>query len=244
VRLTLLALTTTLVFILPGCSTLPKATNAAGEREAPRRIDVAAEALQRSVHVEVLLNGNVISSGHGVVVRPGLVATAVHVVDRVPNHAELRVRNLFGQALATPSAGGHRDQLDGALLHVFNPEQLGLPASLTSARLCEYPIQSGQSLLVVTGNAATPTHGSPDHVAYAAGRPNGTDRITHALPPGASGSGVYDAESGCLAGVVSQRRRVDSTVGTSTPQLHTTRLTPAADIRLLLQRLEAGQSPQ
>lgn len=242
-RLTTLSLS--LLLILPGCSTIPSASSGARDADpAPNRLDVAADALQRSVHVEVWLDGKVITSGHGVFVRPGLVATAMHVVDRVPDYAELRVRNLHGHAQASPNAGGHRDQIDGALLYVFEPQLLGPPASLPDATLCAVPIEPGQPLRVATGNSATLTHGSPDHVTYRAGRAVGTDHITHALPPGASGSGVFDVASGCLAGVVSQRRRLDATVGDATPQLHTTRLTPASEIALLLERLDLGKSAQ
>lgn len=226
---------------LMGCATVPQPQSATpSQAPAAAAEPVEVQALLRSVHVEVLLDGQVITAGHGTFVRPGIVATAVHVVDHVPDYAELRVRNLVGQAVASPYVGGHRDGLDGALLFVHEPARMGPAANLPPLSTCETPLQAAQPVLVATGNAVVRSHGSPDHAA-AAGQ--GTDHITHDLPPGASGSAVFDATTGCLAGVISQRRRQTSSVGDAAPKLHTTRMTTAAELQVLIDRLPASAQP-
>lgn len=233
-----------LLLLLPlsliGCTTLPASQSAKDTPKiAPTAQRAEGEALQRSVRVEVVLDGKVITSGHGTFVRPGIVATAVHVVDHVPDFAELRVRNLAGQAVASPYVGGHREGLDGALLFVHEPAGMGAAASLPPLPICTQPIQSAQPVVVAIGNSAIRSHGSPDHLSPGAG----TDHLTHDLPEGASGSGVFDAATGCLAGLVSQRRGLDVQVGDGAAKLHTTRLTTAAEIQVLIDRLPPRETP-
>lgn len=235
-------LATTLLLPLVGCSMTSRTRADQPSANAPGA-DVAVDAAQRAVFVEVVLDGKVIISGHGSFVRPGIVATAVHVVDRVPDYASLRVRNQLGEALASPHVGGHRDGIDAALLYVHGPDPLGAAAALPPLTVCSTPTRPSQPLLVATGNSVTPSHGSPDLVHRSPGSDQDeTDYLTHELPAGASGSGVFDAATGCLAGVVSQVRRQDATIGASTAALHVTRITPAAEIQVLIDRLpQSGQ---
>jgi hypothetical protein len=229
----IVALTT--LTLLAGCASTGRPVREDSHvAPAPRAED---EAALRSVHVEVLLDGKVITSGHGTFIRPGIVATAVHVVDHVPDYASLRVRNRLGASPASPHVGGHRDHLDGALLYVHEPASMGTAALAPPLAVCTEPLRPGQRVLISTGDSVSPSHGSPDLVY----RPQGAERdatqhLTHELPPGASGSGVF-AETGCLAGLVSQVRRQEVAVASTESELHVTRITPAAELQVLVDRL-------
>lgn len=232
-------LTASLIFLLAGCSSL--SSTRTQQPDATAGSDASGDAAVRAVFVEVVLDGKIITSGNGTFIRPGIVATAVHVVDRVPDYAVLRVRNLLGEATASPYVGGHRDGIDAALLYVHGPETLGRAAALPPLAVCSEPTRPSQRLLVATGQGVTPSHGSPDLVHRPMGsQQDATDYLTHELPPGASGSGVFDAETGCLAGVVSQVRRQDTKVATSSAVLHVTRITPAEEIQVLVDRLPSS----
>jgi len=225
------------VLLVAACAHAPRQA-AEPEPASATRLHTG-DFLDRAVFVEVMLGEQALSRGHGFVVGPGLVASAAHVVDEVPNGGHIRVSGLNWSRNATPWVGGSPEDIDGVLLYVHGE---ALPIGPERIPLCRDPVRPAQPLQVYLRGGAFETHGSPDQVMRASAADGVfTDHITHSLADGASGAGVVDVANNCLAGVVSTRRSVWVGSAEQRAQLHTSELTPAAELKVLFDRLPRTQ---
>jgi hypothetical protein len=143
------------------------------------------------------------SSGYGVYLGHGLVITAAHVVGPAPGtQPTVRIANLDLPAKVIRK--GAYEQVDLTLLAV---DQTKLPVSLQLRRmpLCQTPPWVGEGVIVaIPQSIAQSTIMSPRLLPPDV-RTRFTTVISDVATTGNSGSGVFDADRGCLLGIMSRK---------------------------------------
>ena len=173
--------------------------------------------------------------GYGIYLGNGLIITASHVVDQVSVTKPKVI--IDGEAL--PAHAIKEGSLDTVDLTLLSIEPQRLPAKLDGRRLalCEAPPAVGDDVLVVIPERTTRTKiVSPEPFPWWVRLRFGT-LVADVPGTGNSGSGVFDARSGCLLGIISRRisLRVQGALGETSDKY----FVPAAAIREFIPR-DAG----
>jgi hypothetical protein len=180
--------------------------------------------------------------GYGIYLGNGLVITAAHVV----GHALLTQPKVVveGQRLATaPVKEGSFPDQDLTVLRITDPVPSDLATLHTT--LCSDPTHPGEAVVVATPEKVTSSAmEAPEALPPDLRGRYGTSSIKDVYTTGNSGSGVFDADSRCLRGIMSAKieqhlrlivngEHVVRTVGVGKI------FVPAADIRAFLAGLPA-----
>jgi hypothetical protein len=142
-------------------------------------------------------------TGNGIYLGNGLVITAAHVVGFVALHMNMTTVRIAGLDLpAKVIKQGSFEQIDLSLLSV---DERKLPDSRRTLRmpLCEKPSWVGESVIV-----AVPEGTARSRIMSPLWLPRNFQTkfrtlISDVATTGNSGSGVFDAESKCLLGIIS-----------------------------------------
>jgi len=142
-------------------------------------------------------------TGHGIYLGQGAVLTAAHNIGRWGFLKNPRVR-IADQELPARIVSEGSAELDVTLLTV---DETRLPVSLRLRRnpLCKQPSKVGASVVVISPDRAARTQIMSPLFAPPEIRRKFNTLISELV--GASGSGVFDAQTKCLLGIIS--RRVD-----------------------------------
>jgi hypothetical protein len=146
---------------------------------------------------------------NGIYLGGGAVLTAAHVVGRWHLLKALHVQ-IAGEVLpATIVKEGWADEID---LTVLSVDEAQLPVSLRLRRnpVCKGPLQVGQEVVVVAGWGTARSRVLSPLVVPARTRKT-FDTIISDVPMALSGTGVFDAKSRCLLGIITRKiSRVDA----------------------------------
>ncbi|WP_425439971.1 trypsin-like peptidase domain-containing protein [Pseudomonas abyssi] len=189
-----------LVFsVLPACTT---------QRFSSADIYSGREALDRQLKIEVT-NKNQTSRGSAAWIQPGFVLTASHLFLGASENSIIRVsKNGMTWENAEIFAINDPAYTDLAIIKVDQNSLANLAPPNSPVKLCSFPIQPGQEVLVASGlsGVVSSSFGSPEMVRNSRGQ-SWSRHLTGYYAPGTSGAATYDAKSGCLGGVVSKRRK-------------------------------------
>jgi hypothetical protein len=166
---------------------------------------VVAGARQLAVEIST---ENGITEGSAAWIKPGVVLTASHLFLGMSEKSTIRVGSGRKWGRATIVAIDDPAYRDLALLKV-DPEYLTILAPPTQPiTLCNAPIQSSQQVLVASGltNTVSSSYGSPEMLIHNKGK-SWSEHLTGYYAHGTSGAAIYDADSGCLGGVISKRHK-------------------------------------
>jgi hypothetical protein len=130
--------------------------------------------------------------------------------------------------------GNHPSELDFAVLDIIPITDSKPREERTRLSFCSDPLRAGQPVIVAAAaKDGSPiiihSYGSNDSVSSYKGKQS-SHAITAFLPPGVSGASVFDEESGCLLGTITQQSSQETTVKDLTYEIFTTVIVPIADI--------------
>ncbi len=130
--------------------------------------------------------------------------------------------------------GSHPSDLDFAVLEIIPIADSKPREERTRLSFCSNPLHAGQPVIVAAAaKDGTPisiySFGSNDSVSSYKGKQY-SHAITAFLPPGVSGASVFDEETGCLLGTITQQSSNETTVKDLTYEIFTTVIVPIADI--------------
>ncbi|WP_226101623.1 trypsin-like peptidase domain-containing protein [Dickeya oryzae] len=133
-----------------------------------------------------------------------LIITSSHTFLGMPSTSTIQVGNRDRWLDATVVVAEHPDKRDIAILKLTNQDRKHYFTS-SYHEICSKMLQSREQVLVASAfyKTVTKTTISPapesmrDGVTY-------YDHLAHYFHPGDSGSPIYQASSGCLAGIISQ----------------------------------------
>ncbi|MBH8715245.1 MULTISPECIES: S1 family peptidase [Pseudomonas aeruginosa group] len=162
------------------------------------------------------------SSGSAAWIGHGIALTAAHLFLGASESSTIRVGNGLTWGSAEIIAIDDPAYRDLAILKIDQNSLASLASPTNPVKLCETPIRSGQEVLVASGLTKTvsSTYASPEMTRHSNGD-SWAEHLTGYYAPGTSGAAIYDAESGCLGGVVSKRRK---TISNSDLQIYSTEL--------------------
>jgi hypothetical protein len=155
-----------------------------------------------AVHIEGA--GQQSGTGNGVYLGNGLVLTAAHVAGSASSSIRLQIG---GRELpADIVKRGQFPELDLALLSV---DEHQLPASLRLRHLtlCTLPPWPGDAVIVATPEGTARSHVMPPALLPRDLAPKFRTAIADVATTGMSGSGVFDANTKCLLGIISGKIR-------------------------------------
>jgi len=141
--------------------------------------------------------------GYGIYLGRGAVITAAHVLGRWPSFISNPRVLIAGQELpAKVIKKGSFDTVDLALLSV---DETRLPVSLRLRRnpLCKNPPKAGENVIVVLSYGTARSRIIYPQLLPPQYRANFNTFISDVTIAGGSGSGVFDAKSKCLLGILS-----------------------------------------
>jgi trypsin-like peptidase len=151
----------------------------------------------RAYAVDILPPGSRSRFGTGVYLGKGLVITAAHVVPAKPS-----VRIAGVDLPATIIKQGAFAQVDLALLHV-DQERLPADVRLLRVALCQYTPWAGDPVIVAIPESTARSQIMLSRLLPPAYRSKFPAVIPDVATTGDSGSGVFDARSKCLLGIMS-----------------------------------------
>lgn len=138
--------------------------------------------------------------GVGIYFGRGLILTAAHVVD--PREPTVRIAGQYLPAQVVGISGF--EELDLALLSV-DEKKVPAHVGLRRVTLCRQPLLIGKAVDIVSTDGVTSSKIMSPRLLP----PNARQRFQTVIPDvattGNSGSGVFDAESKCLAGIMSRK---------------------------------------
>jgi hypothetical protein len=185
--------------------------------------------------VEVVKQPGVAWLGFGIYLGQGLVITAAHVVAKRQSTGPIII--VAGRQLAsTVIKYGDFDSVDLAIVKV---DETALPYKvrhLSPVTVCDDDPHVGQRVVVVVPDNIAPSHiTSPDQFSSPEMRGFRT-LIADVDTTGNSGSGVFDATSGCLLGIMSRKIeefsvRRQNGIETRRPKMRAKYFIPASSIR-------------
>ncbi len=198
--------------MLPACTT---------QTHSPIYTHPSLEAGNRQLAIEVISKSET-SSGSAAWIGHGIVLTAAHLFLGASEGSTIRVGNGLTWGSAEIIAIDDPAYRDLAILKIDQDSLASLASPTNPVKLCETPIRSGQEVLVASGLTRTvsSTYASPEMTRHSNGD-SWAEHLTGYYAPGTSGAAIYDAESGCLGGVVSKRRK---TISNSDLQIYSTEL--------------------
>jgi len=145
-------------------------------------------------------------TGYGIYLGRGLVLTAAHVVGSAARtKPSVRIAGLVLPATAVKE--GDFEHVDLTLLQV---DERQLPVSLRLRRMpvCERPSWVGESVIVVIPEGTARSRIMSPQLLPAQYRTRFSTVISDVATTGNSGSGVFDAASKCLLGIMSRKIQV------------------------------------
>lgn len=177
------------------------------------------EAGNRQLAIEVISKGET-SSGSAAWIEPGIALTAAHLFLGASKSSTIRVGNGRTWGNAEIIAIDDPAYRDLAILKVDQDILASLAPPTKPVKLCETSIRPGQEVLVASGLTRTvsSSYASPEMTSHSNGD-SWAEHLTGYYASGTSGAAVYDAESGCLGGVISKRRK---TISNSDLQIYST----------------------
>jgi trypsin-like peptidase len=151
----------------------------------------------RAYAVDIVPSGSRSRSGTGVYLGNGLVLTAAHVAPAKPSVRIARV-----DLPATIVKQGAFEQVDLAILHV---DQERLPSEVRRLRvaLCQYTPWPGDPVIVAIPESTARSEIMSPQLLPPEARSKAPAVIKDVATTGNSGSGVFDARSKCLLGIMS-----------------------------------------
>jgi len=161
------------------------------------------------------------SQGSGVFLGGGLVLTAAHVVQVNPADPTVTVimDGWRTQArIAARAAGG----LDLALLKIDPAELSSQRRALSAVQLCTTGAAANQPVIVAALGGVSLSHTVAAPISSPALTGDWTDILATGFGHGASGGGVFDAQKGCLIGIL--------IIEATAPGVELTEFVPAAKI--------------
>jgi hypothetical protein len=144
-------------------------------------------------------------SGYGVYLGKGLVMTAAHVAGSGLSHSvhvQIGSQELPSEILKR----GKFPDLDLALL-AFDERQLPVSLRLRRMTLCKQSPWPGQEVIVAIPEATARSHVITPTLLPRDLAPKFRTAITDVTTTGNSGSGVFDADTKCLLGIISAKIR-------------------------------------
>lgn len=141
--------------------------------------------------------------GYGIYLGDGLILTASHVVDEV---AVTRPKIVI-DGLALPAFAVKEGLFDTVDLTLLSIEPRRPPAKLEGRRLiiCETTPQVGDEVIVAIPEGTTRTWIASAETIPLRIRIRFDTLVANIAGTGNSGSGVFDADSGCLLGIISRK---------------------------------------
>jgi hypothetical protein len=150
--------------------------------------------------VQMLQGSPQFIGGAGIYLGKGLVITAAHVAG--PNHPGVRIDDL--NVSAKMVKGGTFETIDLALFSI-SEEQLPNNFQLLSVPLCQTPSPVGAPVIVVAPQRITRSRIVSPLLVDPLSRTKFSTLISDVDTGGRSGSGVFDAETKCLLGILSAK---------------------------------------
>jgi hypothetical protein len=141
-------------------------------------------------------------TGYGIYLGNGLVITAAHVVGRIALLFNPRVEIAGKELPASVIKQGSFEDVDLALLAI---DQSQLPVSLRLRRIavCQHPSVPGEEVIVAIPERIARSHVVPPNRLPRNIAPRYRTAIGDVATTGNSGSGVFDANTKCLLGIIS-----------------------------------------
>ena len=174
------------------------------------------------VQIEKPAGDNVhFAQGSGVFLGGGLILTAAHVVEINPQNPAVTVvmdgwRTQAG--IAARTIGG----LDLALLKIDPAELSAQRRALNPVQLCSAPTVANQPVVVAALGTVSLSKTIATTIKTQALTGDWTDILATGYGHGASGGGVFDAQKGCLIGII--------VIEATAPGIELTQFVPAAKI--------------
>jgi hypothetical protein len=159
--------------------------------------------------------------GSGVYLGGGLILTAAHVVTLNPADQTATVI-MDGWQTAAKIAAIAPNGLDLALLKIDPAALSGQRRSLTPVHLCTAPSVANQPVIVAAQGMVSPSKTVAAPIRSPALTGDWTDILATGYPHGSSGGGVFDAEKGCVIGII--------IIEATAPGIALTEFLPAAKI--------------
>jgi len=211
--------------LISGCALNEQSANT-------QQVEVGIMGYDRALSVEVS-SDKVKSFGSASWLSSDLVITASHLFQNMPKGSQVRVGKNGYWAEADLVAIESPEIRDVAILRVQSGKNIQSSIARSApVPVCEKQLQPAQEVVVVSEfhHGSSRSYGSPDYVSYHRGA-SWTNHLTGYYPEGASGSPLYEVESGCLAGVVSRRSESHTTGG---PYIYSTEFVTAKEISQFL----------
>lgn len=159
--------------------------------------------------------------GSGVFLGGGLILTAAHVVKLNPADQTATVI-MDGWRLTASIAALAPNGLDLALLKIDPAEVSGQRRILSPVQLCTTPSVANQPVIVAAQGTVSLSKTVTSPIQSPALTGDWTDILTAGYTHGASGGGVFDANKGCLIGII--------IIEATAPGIELTEFLPAAKI--------------
>jgi hypothetical protein len=153
--------------------------------------------------------------GYGIYLGAGLIITAAHVPGNV---AETKPHVIIGgnDLLAALVKQGNLDTVDLTLLSV-DPAKLPIRMQMRRLPLCERPSYPGEAIITAIPEVVARSRVLPPAVVPRDLRARFSTVIGNVATTGNSGSGVFDAWSECLLGIVSRKISIGERAGLGRP---------------------------
>jgi len=210
-----------LIAVLP----LTILTGCAITSTAKSKVDLSVEASAAIVKISVIEKGQVVS-GSGTWLTKDKIITAAHLFTDMHPGDKIVIQQKWKSSSVSIQAIDNPARRDLAVLKVTSPNKIFAPENW-QVHVCSTELKGGEPLVVASGmyGFIVPTFSSPEILTYLNKGPV-VAGLTGSFDHGVSGSAVFEQNTGCLAGIVSQ----EEVVINKNYRVYSTRIVTSGDI--------------